>query len=354
VGGGMKGAPAIKNLRDGHTEVLLDTEGPGMLRHIWIAAPRKQMPHDLRNVILRIYWEGSEVPSVETPLGDFFGAAHGAAVPMYSAFISMQEGRGFNCYFPMPFSHHAKVTITNETGTDLDYFFYQIDFTLGDEVTELDGRFHARFRRENPCPLGKDFTIMEAQGARGIYMGCVLGVRPRHPLWWGEGEAKIYLDGDDKYPTICGTGTEDYIGSAWGLDLNSTPYQGVPFHGAMFQFSPYHGAPLVTKEFTTMYRFHAPDPVYFQEKIRVDLQQMGIGDLSAVKALFGDRAIFSPINHPRRPADKVYFLRSDDWCATAYWYQWPLAGAVSLFPQQAERNANLITVSEDRKVLADI
>ena len=207
TGGGLKGSPAIKDFRAGSTEVLLDTRGPGMIRHIWCTS-HGRAPADLRNQILRIYWEGSDVPSVEAPLGDFFGAAHGAPAPMYSQMISLQEGRGCNCYFPMPFSHRTRITISNETDRHVDWFFYQIDFTLGDEVTDDDGRFHARFRRENPCPLGDDYTILETAGGRGVYMGCVMGVRPLTPGWWGEGEVKMYLDGDDEFPTICGTGTE--------------------------------------------------------------------------------------------------------------------------------------------------
>ena len=352
--GGMKGSPAIKELADGRTEVLLDVAGPGMIRHIWCAAPRKQKPQDLRNLILRMYWEGCEVPSVEVPLGDFFGAANGIAVPMYSAMLVMQEGRAFNCYFPMPFSQHARVTITNETGADIDWFFYQVDFTLGDEVSEADGRFHARFRRENPCPLGDDFTIMETQGARGVYMGCVLGVRPLNRMWWGEGEVKIYLDGDSDYPTICGTGTEDYFGSAWGLDLHKIPYQGIPYHGTLYQCALYHGAPFVSQDFTSLYRFHVPDPIYFQDRIRVDIQQMGNSLKERLLPIYGDRLICSPKNHPKRPADDVFYLRSDDWCATAYWYQWPLAKVLPLFPGKNERSADLLKLSGEQKVVADL
>ena len=323
--GGLKGSPAIKDFKAGATEVLLDMDGPGMVRHIWCTTHARE-PEELRNQILRIYWEGHDVPSVEAPLSDFFGIAHGAQVPVSSQYLTIQEGRGYNCFFPMPFRDKALITITNETGKNIDWFFYQIDFTLGDDVSDEDGRFHASFRRENPCPLGKDFTIMETTGARGAYVGTVLGVRPLQPDWWGEGEVKMFIDGDTDYPTICGTGVEDYIGSAWGLQVHNTPYQ---------------GAPLVEEHFTSLYRLHVADPVYFQENLRITVQQMGAEMKAKVKAIYGDKLICSPKNHPRRDPDDVFYLRSDDWCATAYWYQWPLIAERPALPNKHRREERL-------------
>ncbi len=322
---GLKGAPAIKDLRPGTTEVLLDTEGPGMVRHLWMTT-HARAPVSLRNTILRMYWEGHEEPSVEVPLSDFFGVAHGALAPMYANLINMQEGRGLNCYIPMPFAKHARITISNETERPIDWFFYQIDFTLGDDIGPEDGRFHASFRRENPCPLGQDFTFLDTGGGLGIYLGCVFGVRPLTPGWWGEGEVKIFLDSDEAHPTICGTGTEDYIGSAWGLGEHCTPYQGAPLH---------------RNGFTSMYRFHVPDPVYFQERIKVTVQQMGAALKSEVAPHYGENLIFNPKNHPRRNPEDGFYLRSDDWCATAYWYQWPLAKNLPPIPSRTPRSANL-------------
>lgn len=336
---GRKGSPAIKDFKAGATETLLDIAGPGMVRHIWMTSHARD-PHAYRNVIVRMYWEGSDIPSVEAPLGDFFGLAHGAGEPMYSALLLFQEGRGLNCYFPMPFAKHARITLTNTMDRPIDYLFYQIDFTLGDAVGESDGRFHARFRRENPCPMGHDFTILDTSGGRGIYMGCNMGVRPLREGWWGEGEVKMYLDEDGLYPTICGTGAEDYIGSAWGLDEHCTPYQGAPLHR--------HG-------FASMYRFHVPDPVYFRERIKVTVQQMGGGRRPKLEAELGDQLIFTPKDHPRRPEDDGYYLRSDDWCATAYWYQYPLAPAPEEpFPDQAVRSADLFAAPPPEAPLADL
>jgi hypothetical protein len=323
---GLKGSPAVKDFKAGTTQVLLDQKGPGLIRHIWCTSkPRK--PYHLRNLILRMYWENNTIPSVEVPLGDFFGVAHGAPVPMYSSLISTQEGRGFNCYFAMPFSEAARITISNESGTDLDFFFYQIDFTLGDPVSDDDGRFHASFRRENPTRLGRDFVILDTEKARGIYMGAVIGVRSLSQGWWGEGEVKMYIDDDVNYPTICGTGLEDYIGSAWGLGIHNTPFQ---------------GAPLVHSNFFSIYRLHVPDPVYFQKSIRVTVQQMGSALKKDLIPVYGDALIFSPKNHPRRDPQDGYYLRSDDVCATAYWYQWPLLTGRERLPGKEERSKNLI------------
>ncbi|MDD4189803.1 MAG: DUF2961 domain-containing protein [Mangrovibacterium sp.] len=336
--GAIKGSPAIKDFKDGTTEVLLEQRGPGMIRHIWCTS-KPMEPSHLRNLILRMYWENHQIPSVEVPLSDFFGVAHGASVPMYSRYLYTQEGRGFNCFFPMPFSKHAKITITNESGTDLDYFFYQVDFTLGDRVTDKDARFHASFRRENPSRYGRDFKIMEAGNARGIYLGCVIGIRPLTDGWWGEGEVKIFMDGDSQYPTICGTGMEDYIGSAWGLSAHSTPVQ---------------GAPLVTANFASLYRFHLYDPVYFQSDIKVTVQQMGSTRKENVLPLYGDSLIFSSKNHPRRSPDDGYYLRSDDVCATAYWYQWPLIEKREPLPGKELRSSNLYTPGERRSINAEL
>lgn len=338
AGGGLKGAPAIKDFQPGETVPLLETSGPGMIRRIWMTS-HARAPHALRNIILRMYWEGNAAPAVEVPLGDFFGVAHGAAIPMQSSLVSMQEGRGFNFLIPMPFSQEARITLSNETDDPIDWFFYQIDFTLGDAVTDDDGRFHAAFRRENPCALGNDFTVLETSGGRGIYLGCVLGVRPLYCGWWGEGEVKIFIDDDDKYPTICGTGTEDYIGSAWGLDAHCTPYQ---------------GAPLVSNDFASLYRFHVPDPVYFQRRIRVTLQQMGGGLRTELAPVFGDSLVFSPKAHPRRHPEDGFYLRSDDWCATAYWYQYPSPTERAPLPGKDIRSGNLYVAREDEKTTADM
>ncbi|MEX0702799.1 MAG: glycoside hydrolase family 172 protein [Planctomycetales bacterium] len=337
TGDGLKGAPAIMDFRAGGTETLLDVAGPGMVRHIWCTS-HLRTPQAMRNLVLRMYWEGHPVPSVEVPLGDFFGVAHGAAVPVQSVWVAMQEGRGFNCFFPMPFARRARITISNETEADIDWFFYQVDFTLGDAVTDEHGRFHCGFDRRNPAPYGEDVAILDTEGARGAYVGCVLGVRPLAPLWWGEGEVKVWLDGDAEHPTICGTGIEDYIGAAWGLRPHGTPYQGAPLVGTH----------------NSLYRFHACDPIYFDERVRVAVQQMGNAPLSEARALYGDRLVFRRKNHPRRGPDEVFYLRSDDYSCTAFWYQYPLVERRHPLPDRRARSADLYETGPQSEPLAEL
>lgn len=335
---GLKGSPAIKNLKKGVTAILLDKNGPGMIRHFWCTI-KPSRPIEIRNVIIRMYWENNKVPSVEVPLSDFFGISHGAKVLMSSRLITVQPELGYNCYIPMPFKENALITITNESDSDLDWFFYQIDFTIGDKISKNDGRFHASFNRENPTKLGRDFSILETNGARGVYLGCVLGVRPLSNGWCGEGEVKMFIDDDNKYPTICGTGMEDYIGAAWGLKAHSASAQ---------------GAPLVESDYLSMYRFHMDDPIYFQKKIKVTLQQMGISKKEDALEKYGDSLIFRPMEHPRRDPNQVFYLRSDDVCAVAYWYQYPLIKERKPLPDKKLRSEHLFKESAKTVVPADL
>lgn len=325
AGNGVKGNPCIVDLKSGQSVSFFEAEGPGMIRHIWCTVG----PHtarEVRNVILRMYWEGSEVPSVEVPLSDFFGLAHGATRPFCSALISVQPVLGYNCDIPMPFARSARFTVTNDSETDLDFFFYHVDYTLGDRVTDRDGRFHACFRRENPTRYGQDYTILQTEGAQGVFIGCMLGVRSLSDGWWGEGEMKIYLDGDREYPTICGTGTEDYFCGAWGMVQHADLYR---------------GAPLVDGRFNSMYRFHVTDPIYFKNDIRVTIQQMGLDHIDVARARYGDSLIYRHDFHPRRDPERAFYRRIDDVCSVAYWYQYPLIHSREPLPDRAARSRNL-------------
>ncbi len=325
---GHKGAPCIWPLSAGKTYTLLDVDGPGRVRHIWMTFPPGRPTH-LRNLILRMYWDGAEFPSVEAPVGDFFGVAHGRQRPFTSDYVAMQSGKGLNCWIPMPFARHARITVENDSGEDVRLFFYQVDFTLGDEFTPDTGYFHARFRRENPCPIGTDYELLSTAG-RGVYLGTVLGVRSLFTeAWWGEGEMKFYVDSDTTHPTICGTGTEDYMGSAWGLVEVSTPQQ---------------GAPLVDKEAAlfSLYRFHGRDPIYFQDRLRVTIQQIGYGETAKAKAFYGDDFRHWDVagDVPGNPTS--YFPRRDDYSSVAYWYQTPAVPAsAEPFPDRALRSADI-------------
>lgn len=306
--GGRKGSPCIWPFKKGEIITLLDTNGPGMIRHIWMTLPPGNVDH-MRNVILRIYWDGQAHPSVEVPIGDFFGVAHGRQKVMQSDFVSMQSGKGLNCWIAMPFQKHARITIENDSTSDVAMLFYQIDFTLGDQLDADTGYFHAQFRRLNPVPMHEDYTLLDGVIGCGVYIGAVLGVRSRYrDCWWGEGEFKFYIDGDTQYPTICGTGAEDYMGSAWGLEEVITPFQ---------------GATLVDNEqgFYSIYRFHQRDPIYFQENLKITVQQIGYGSGEKAKNHFGDAFRKYQAAGSTPEADGCYFDLSDDYCSVAYWYQ---------------------------------
>lgn len=308
---GRKGCPCIEPLEVGSTKVLLHKYGSGTIRKIWCTIPPNH-PEHLRNLILRMYWDGQKNPSVEVPIGDFFGIAHGRQRNMVTPYVGMQDAKGFNCFIPMPFKKEVQISIENDSDVDVDMFFYQIDFTLGDRHDENTGFFHAQFRRENPCEIKKDYTILDGVKGRGVYIGTVLGIRNLYydhlQEWWGEGEIKYYLDDDTKFPTICGTGLEDYIGGGWGTNEIGTPYQ---------------GAPLLDDEqgFYSLYRFHHFDPIYFQDSIRVTVQQLGSGERKWAEAFYGDNGGYYKAAGCAEDSHLCLFERSDDYCSVAYWYQ---------------------------------
>ncbi len=223
---GRKGAPS-QRIRAGERIVLADIEGPGVIRHFWLTmlpAP----PERLRGLMLEVFYDGAAEPSISVPVVDFFGLPHGRQVPMQSVVMSVLEGRGYNSYLPMPFRQGVRVEVVNEAakGTIL---YYQIDYSLHAELPVDIGYLHATFRRENPTTLRQDFVIADGFEGPGRFFGCNVGVRVIDAGdWYGEGEMKAYIDGDDEYPTICGTGLEDYVGSAWGMGRFDSPYSGAP------------------------------------------------------------------------------------------------------------------------------
>lgn len=273
--GGRKGCPSISPLRAGKTYTLLDAEGSGMVRRIWFTFPPND-PMAMRCIILRIYWDGQEQPSVEVPMGDFFGLPHGVNRDLQSEYIQVNAGTAYNCWIPMPFRKHARITVENDGEHDIAHLFYEVDYTLGDEIPEDAGYFHAQFRRQNPCPMHSDYTLLETTG-KGVYLGTVLGVRSLYTeSWWGEGEMKFYLDGDTDYPTICGTGTEDYFCGSYNFENPQThQYQTftTPYSGLCQVIRP-DGVYASQTRFG-LYRWHIADPVYFAEELRVTIQALG-------------------------------------------------------------------------------
>ncbi|MBN2288737.1 MAG: DUF2961 domain-containing protein [Candidatus Glassbacteria bacterium] len=310
---GRKGSPSRK-IAAGETVTLARLNGPGVIRRIWLTI-RPGNPDHLRGMLIRMFWENQEVPSVEAPLQDFFGIPCARQVSFECCFFSNPEGRSFNCFIPMPFRTGALIEVENQSPGDCDLLFYDIDYTVGDDLPDELCYFHARYRRENPTTPKKDFSILPRTLGRGRYLGCNVGVRAIGDYkfsWFGEGEIKIYLDGDEDFPTLCGTGTEDLVGSAWGLGAFSHLYQGCLLAGG-----PVWG----------FYRYHVPDPIYFHREIRVDLQQIAgamAGEIIArikpenYPELTDGHQVFDP---ERDKEGWHNFEVPQDVCATAYWYQ---------------------------------
>jgi len=332
--GGMenKGAKghAFDSIKPGETKTLLDVKGSGTIRRMWMTLNPmdKKM---LRALKLEMFWDGAEKPAVSVPLGDFFGVSIGVMVPFENSLFSSPERKSFVSVVPMPFTKGAKITIKNESERLLKYLFYDVNLTQGDKHNEDMLYFHASWRRERWTKLGRDFEILPKINGEGRFLGCNIGVnvKPGHVGWWGEGEIKMYLDGDSKYPTLIGTGLEDYLGAAWGLGKYVNLYQGCSVCD--------HKVPHYS-----FYRYHIPDPVYFDEDCKVTIQQIGGGGKPVVLSLYTNENVnIQPIsvNTPdggftklleRDPVPKitdkdfpegwVNYYREDDYCSTALFY----------------------------------
>jgi hypothetical protein len=279
-------ADCVRKTPRGKTVVLADIKGAGIISHIWItiSCPGDRM--HLRKIVLRMYWDGEKNPSVEAPVGDFFGIGHGMTKNFWSAPLAMspQGGRALNCFFPMPFAKGARVELKNECDSEIGAIYYYIDYEEYPALPENLGRFHAWWNRENPTkaiPLGKlswrkpnltgkeNYLILDAKG-KGHYVGCTMNVDSEKRGWYGEGDDMIFIDGEKWPPSLHGTGTEDYFNTAWCPNEEYT--------------SPYHGLPLVQNPDysgkTTLYRFHIEDPVMFDESIRVTIEHGHANDHS--------------------------------------------------------------------------
>ncbi|MBE7178903.1 MAG: DUF2961 domain-containing protein, partial [Mucilaginibacter polytrichastri] len=270
---GAKGHPS-QGIAPGETLVLLDAKGSGIINRIWMTVMDRS-PEMLRSLRLEMFWDGEKKPAVSVPLGDFFGVGLGRTAKFHNAFFADPEGRSFLCFIPMPFKTSARIQITNDSQKRLSHLFYDVNFQ-SQKISGKNGLyFHACWRRDTATTLGKDFSILPEVKGRGRFLGMNMGViaNPAYgELWWGEGEVKMFLDGDSRYPTLAGTGAEDYIGTGWG--------QGEFFN----DFSGSLVADAKKNEWA-FYRYHVPDPVYFSSGIRVTIQQMGSGKKADVLAL---------------------------------------------------------------------
>jgi len=316
---GRKGAPS-RRLMFGDRVTLADLQGPGTLRHIWMTFPPAP-PEVMRALWMEVFYDGAVAPSVSVPCLDFFGLPHGRPVAYHSALTSAQEGRGFNAYLPMPFRDAVRVELLSAAPRPMD-LYYQIDYTLEPRCRDDAGYLHVSFRRQNPTVQKEDFVIAGGLRGPGRLLGCNVGVRVIDAgVWYGEGEVKIYRDGDTTHPTICGTGLEDYVGSAWGLGPHAALYAGAPLD---VRAPGYATQP----DSVGFYRWHLPDPIMFRDALRVTIRQIGFARFfTGEEEAFERYARTNPAagrGWARAPRPGVHASgiaeRIDDYCATAYVY----------------------------------
>jgi hypothetical protein len=290
-----------RRVEPGATLTLLDTDGPGGVSHLWFTISSPEHYH-LKRIVLRIYWDGEATPSVEAPIGDFFGLGLGEYHPWQSELLSVGSEKSLNSFFPMPFARHARITVTNEGDKPVASFYYNIDYHTDSQPLRAGTLyFHAQYRQaqpnhgwttdwksngdprvdKKPNLNGQgNYVWMEAKGS-GQFVGVVMSVLQNQDFWWGEGDDMFFVD-DDAAPAISGTGSEDYFLGAWD------------FGGKPFSYQLY-GAPVVGAELagsgSSVYRFHLDAPITFRKSFKATIEH-------------------GHANH-----------RSDNYYSVAYWYQ---------------------------------
>lgn len=313
--GGRKGAP-FRMIAQGERVVLADIEGPGTVRHLWLTIPPSP-PEIMRARFLEVFYGDATEPSISVPVVDFFGIPWGRPVPTSNALTAIQEGRGFNSFVPMPFRDRIRIEFVNESTRD-HHLYFQVDYTLEPELPADAGYLHATYRRQNPTVLGDDFVIVDGLRGPGRFLGCNVGVRILDGgVWYGEGEVKVFLDGDTDLPTICGTGLEDYVGTAWGMGPHEALYMGAPL-----DVRPPGTAPNANPEFVGFFRWHVLDPILFASDLRVTIQQIGFEVFltGQDEQLAAKQAAGSGWQRPENPNLLALGIaeRVDDYCATAF------------------------------------
>lgn len=337
---GAKGAAFIV-VAPGQTAVLANLQGSGIIHRMWLSGTIPRNQEQRRLVRLQMFWDHAKTPAVDCPIGDFFGVGLGLAVPFECALFSNPEGRSFNFTIPMPYRKGARIQLLNEAPSYL-LVWYDINLTEVKKHPKDVLYFHAAWRRELQTKAGHDFEILPRVIGKGRYLGANLGVigNPAYRgTWFGEGEVKIYLDGDTHSPTLVGTGTEDYIGTGWGQGV----FQG-RYAGSLVSDN--------SKDLYAFYRYHLDDPVYFRRDCRVTLQQIGNTSSERVREMIAkgvstkplwildthgedvlnitkrepsiyllqDLTDLPPFSHPAHPQGGTHFWREDDVSATAYFY----------------------------------
>jgi hypothetical protein len=297
LGQGWKVSPSVV-IKAHSTFTVAEIDGPGSIQHIWMTPTGVW-----RNSIIRFYWDDEKNPSVEVPVGDFFCMGWNQYAPLQSLAVCVNPGSAFNCYWPMPFRKKCRITMENIDDKDM-VLYYSVDYILTDVPADA-GYFHAQFRRINPVPYKSVYTLLDGIKGRGQYVGTYMAIGVHNNGWWGEGEIKFYMDGDTKFPTINGTGTEDYFGGSYDFDTHTKNAAGVSESNYTTFTSPYSGLCQVIKgdghynvsQRFGMYRWHLTDPIRFEKDLRVTIQDLGW--------------------HP----DGRYLPLQDDIASTVFWYQ---------------------------------
>ncbi|MER3376220.1 MAG: DUF2961 domain-containing protein [Allomuricauda sp.] len=308
LGQGWKVSPSVK-IAPGETFTLADIDDEGAIQHIWMTPTG-----NWRFSILRFYWDGEKEPSVEVPVGDFFGMGWGEYTPLNSLPITVNPGSAFNTYWPMPFRKKCRITMEN-IGTEEMYLYYQIDYTLTD-VPDDAAYFHAQFRRSNPTE-GALYTLIDGVKGKGHYVGTYMAWQVNNRGWWGEGEIKFYMDGDKKFPTIAGTGTEDYFLGSYNFENKkkreyesySTPYAGL--HQIIKPDGLYD-----SQQRFGLYRWHIQDPVRFDKDLKITIQDLGWR------------------------SDHRYLQQKSDISSVVYWYQAEPHAKFPALPSKNELEVN--------------
>lgn len=290
LGRGWKVNPYIR-IEAGETFEIANINGSGAIQHIWMTPTGKW-----RNTIIRFYWDGQENPSVECPVGDFFCSGWQNYTQISSLAVCVNPGSAFNCYWNMPFLKNCRITLENRAEEAVVYY-YQIDYTLA-PVPENCAYFHAQFRRTNPLPYKSDYTILDSVQGKGQYVGTYMAWGVNNSGWWGEGEIKFFMDGDTEFPTICGTGTEDYFCGSYNFE---DPHSHDRYVSFSTPYAGFHDIPTDVlyrsqKRFG-MYRWHIADPIRFEKDLRVTIQALGWRE------------------------DGRYLPLQDDIASVAFWYQ---------------------------------
>lgn len=316
LGQGWKVSPSVR-IKAKTTFTIAEIEGPGAIQHIWMTPTG-----NWRYSILRFYWDDEKEPSVECPVGDFFGMGWGRYAKLTSLAVNVNPGSAFNCYWPMPFRKKCRITMENINTEDM-ILYYQVDYTLT-QVPDDAAYFHAQFRRINPLPYKTDYTLVEGIKGKGHYVGTYMAWGVHNNGWWGEGEIKFFIDGDKEFPTICGTGTEDYFCGSYDFDTRSRNASGVEQVNYTEFCTPYAGLHQVIRgdghydvmQRFGLYRWHITDPIRFEKDLKVTIQALGWR------------------------GDGRYLPLQDDIASVVFWYQSEPHGSFPALPEKDKLEVN--------------